>query len=316
MTRSSVSVVYQKHSHTPLECSHVVHTGLEMCCVGSFSAHRVLDSVWVKEEAGKHPCDHVNTTHRSLREWRLRNSAFLWPAYISCCLALPVTGQALLLPSARPWPWPCPGYSGLTALSHISHAFNATLMEEPRHIFFPWKKIYFLSHAGTSVCLTYSHREGQSWIVFSFSYTFLPTCSLFSPFSLPLFVVVVHCNVGLQVQIHRNWTVLPRIHFCPSNAHWTSLSPAPRPSQTHSSLLFFWTPLLLGFISAAQWATAGIFKSVWSVISKGHLFDFLNHSAGLSQFKKVSKLRICYPAYMEACLEFQWEYYVSLNLIM
>ncbi len=48
-------------------CRHLVRP----CSLGSVCVKRV------KEEAGKHPRDHVNTTHRSHREWRLRNSAFL-----------------------------------------------------------------------------------------------------------------------------------------------------------------------------------------------------------------------------------------------
>lgn len=220
-------------------------------------------SVCVRREQrriqGKHPCDHVNTTHRSHREWRLRNSAFLWPAYISCCLALAVT----------------------TAELFHSHKYGLALPRLPMsHAFFPFfSQLFFFGHimedtrqfllsreeeAFSFPCwhCCMPHREGQSWIVLALSNTFLPTCSLFSPFSFSPSTAVLESKYKSTEteQCYQESTSLLL------KSHWTSLfSCAPPLTNTFltSTLLLLF---LLVYSSVAEWATAGIVKSVWSSV--------------------------------------------------
>lgn len=126
--------------------------------------------------------------------------------------------------------WPCPGYPCLTPLSHFSHASFCHIMEDPRQFYFPWKRHHFLSH------VTRERSRVEVFFVLPIPSYF--TLFIFFPFlaSSPL-----QCWTP-QVQIHRNRTVLPRIHFSlpqMSIAIEHLFSPAPRPSQTHSSLPLF-----------------------------------------------------------------------------
>lgn len=139
------------------------------------SAHAVLDQrVWRGTEAGKHLWDHVNTTHRSQREWRLRSSAFLWPAYISCRLALAVTTAQLFLSHCHG-----PGPAQVTRVSRLCPKFFVFFFPHPSfcHIMeyqvsshFPWKRVHFLSH----IKLNLKQKRHRV--------TFLLACSL-SPYS-------------------------------------------------------------------------------------------------------------------------------------
>lgn len=103
---------------------------------------------------------------------------------------------------------------------------------------------------------------------FSLSYTFLPTCSLFFSLFIFFFLAFVHCNAGVQVQIHRNRAVLPRIHFSPSNAFKLNISFLLHPSP-HKHIPHFpsCTLLLLLHSSIADWATGR------SLSQRGHRLD-------------------------------------------
>lgn len=85
---------------------------------------------------------------------RPRSSAFLWPAYTSCCPVHPVTGS----PAPSATAWPCPGYPGLTPVSLFSHALFCHFVEEPVLFDFPRKELHFHSQ----LTHTLAHRTGRS----------------------------------------------------------------------------------------------------------------------------------------------------------
>lgn len=212
----------------------------------------------LKEEETKHPWDHVNATQRSHWEWRLRNSAFLWPAYISCCVVLALTSNTQQHGLALP----------RLAMSHafvpFFSRFFCHIMEDRRQVYFPWKKLHFLSHVSTPVSHTYSHSESDR---IEWPFTFLPSCSLFSASLFSLFQCLESFakNTGVQStnpQKPNSATRNPLLSFtCLLNI---SFLLHPCPSQTHSSPPFF--SLLLVYSSGACSATAQVLKSVWSSV--------------------------------------------------
>lgn len=124
------------------------------------------------------------------------------------------------------------GYACLTPLSHFSHASLWHIMEDARQFYCPWVKLHGnYCHMPRMHTLT----EGKSS----------------NTLELPLFfflppVISLLSLTGVQAQIPRNPTELPRIHFCPSNAHcaWTSLfscAPTPHKNIPHSpSFISLW----------------------------------------------------------------------------
>lgn len=96
--------------------------------------------------------------------------------------------------------WPCPGYPCLTPLSHFSHASFCHIMEDPRQFYFPWKRHHFLSH------VTWGKDRVEVFFV-------VPIPSYFTLFIFPFLASSPLQCWTPQIQIHRNRTVLPRIHF-------------------------------------------------------------------------------------------------------
>lgn len=140
----------------------------------------------VKEEAGKHPRDHVNTTHRSRREWRLRNSA---------------------LPS----PWP--GSAQVTHVSRLRSIFLTALFchirEDPGLFYFPWKKLHFLTHVTHTLT---QKGKGKEFIHSFLLVHFFPHSFHFRLF----FLVFAHCSPSANPQKPNSATKNPLLSFkCP-----------------------------------------------------------------------------------------------------
>lgn len=150
-----------------------------------------------EEKAGTHPTDLINASQRGKRP---HSSAFLWPAYTSCCPVHPVTGMALLLPPPRPGP------AQVTRVSRPCPCFPT-----PHFVTF-WKN---------QCCLIF---PGRSFISIPTSCTRLHT----EWDGVNLFIFLAHFCFSvqfIQVQVHRNQTALPRIHFCSQNCSSTTPPP-------------------------------------------------------------------------------------------
>lgn len=148
-----------------------------------------------EEKAGTHLPDLINASQRGKRP---RSSAFLWPAYTSCCPVHPVTGS----PAPSTTAWPCPGYQALTPVSLFSHASFCHFVEEPVLFDFPRKELHFHFHL--------MHTLAHGWD------------------GVNLFILLAHfCFLVqfIQVRVHRNQTALPRIHFCSQNCSPTTPPP-------------------------------------------------------------------------------------------